>query len=455
MIKCPNCAAELAFDAGSQMVKCPYCKSEFNPNELNEKVSKSEESNDTYEGKSYLCSQCGAKLLTFDETAITFCSYCGSQAMIESKMIKQNSPDYIIPFKKTREECINAYKKMVSKSLFAPKYMKSDITLSKFRGIYMPYVIYTLSHKGDCINKGRKYSHRSGDYVYYDLYEISSNVDAEYDGLSYDLISNFYDKYSLAIPFNFKESEKFNPNYLSGFYADTMDVENYVYNQDAEVLVQKDSTSKMRKNHEFSRYGCSSPKVKLQVSDKKTGMCPLYFLAIRSKNNEYIHYAIVNGQTGKCVADMPIDFKKYFLASLIITLPIFILINSFTLFLPKTICVFAIISAIISIIISMVQLNQIDKNQNHKDDIGYKNAGLKIEKSKIKSFKYIYKQILGIIIGIITLLVNFVNDIYYYGSCIIILSLIIISFYGLVQEHNLVVSSKIPQLNKRGGDENE
>ena len=66
MIKCPNCAAELAFDAGSQMVKCPYCKSEFNPNELNEKVSKSEESNDTYEGKSYLCSQCGAKLLTFD-----------------------------------------------------------------------------------------------------------------------------------------------------------------------------------------------------------------------------------------------------------------------------------------------------------------------------------------------------------------------------------------------------
>ena len=50
-------------------------------------MSEENEAVSTYEGKSYSCSQCGAQLMTFDETAITFCSYCGSQAMIESKMM--------------------------------------------------------------------------------------------------------------------------------------------------------------------------------------------------------------------------------------------------------------------------------------------------------------------------------------------------------------------------------
>ena len=455
MIKCPNCAAELNFDAGSQKVKCPYCKSEFDPNELSVKVQVSEESNDTYEGRSYLCSQCGAKLLTFDETAITFCSYCGSQAMIESKMIKQNNPDYIIPFKKTKEECIAAYKKMVSKSLFAPSYIKSDVTLSKFRGIYIPYVVYELSHHGDCTNKGKKYSHRSGDYVYYDVYTVTSNVDANYVGLSYDLISNFYDQFSLAIPFDFKKSEKFNPNYLSGFYADLGDVNNSAYSSDAQRIARYDSSLRMRKVRGFSKYGCSSPSVPIEVSDKKTGMFPVYFLAVRNKNNKYIHYAIVNGQTGKCVADIPIDFKKYLFTSLLAAIPLFLLIDNVLVATPNKICIIAILGSFISMIISLVQISKINNRQNHLDDLGYMSL-LKNEKDfKVHKFKYIYKQLLGIIIGVLILLINPVNDIYYYGTSIGIFILIILSFRGIVQERNLVVSSKIPQLDKRGGDENE
>jgi len=130
MIKCPNCTAELNYDVKQSKVTCEYCGSTFDPKTAKIEVKKAEEKEikkeeiktktetkeeekkqekdvvGTYEGKSYSCSQCGATLLTFDETAITFCSYCGSQAMIEEKMIKRNNPKYIIPFKKTKEECI-------------------------------------------------------------------------------------------------------------------------------------------------------------------------------------------------------------------------------------------------------------------------------------------------------------------------------------------------------------
>ena len=155
MIKCPNCTGELKFNVKDKVVKCEYCGSTFDPKELNAKVKmageekkKKEEKakeKETIEGNSFTCSQCGAVLMTFDETAITFCSYCGSQAMIESKMMKQNKPDFIIPFKKTKEECIENYKKKVSKALFAPKSMKSDTIVEKFRGIYMPYGIHKLN----------------------------------------------------------------------------------------------------------------------------------------------------------------------------------------------------------------------------------------------------------------------------------------------------------------------
>ena len=464
MIKCPNCGAQLKFNVKQQLVTCEYCKSKFDPKELKEEVKVSEEVKETYEGKAYLCSQCGAKLLTFDDTAITFCSYCGSQAMLEERMMKQNSPEYIIPFAKSKEECIDEYKKKLSKAIFAPKYMKSDVIISKFRGIYIPYAIYKLSHHGPCSNKGSRYSHRSGDYKYYNDYLVTADIDADYDGISYDLSSNFYDKFSHAIPHNFKKAEKFNPNYLTGFYADAMDVDKTIYSSDAKTVASLDSSNYLRKRREFSRYGCSNPKADFDVSDVKVGMFPIYFLAIRDKSNTYVNYAVINGQTGKVVIDLPVDFKKYILIAFLIAIPIFLLINDVLVFTPKKICVYSIIFSVISLIISLSQSKKIKLRQNHLDDIGYKVknsiseevVGKKKNKEKLgKKISSKYKQILGIVIGIIVLLANFVNDIYYYSASVIMYTLVILSFYDLIKQHNLLVSTKLPQLEKRGGDERE
>ena len=454
MIKCPNCSAELKFSPKEKRVTCEYCKSTFDPKELKVKIHKTEEEN-TFEGKSYLCSSCGAQILTFDETAVTFCSYCGSQAMIESKMMKINNPDYIISFKKTKEECIKSYKKIISRSLFAPSYLKSDIVINKFRGIYMPYCVYKVSNDGIISNSGKKYSHRSGDYVYYNDYKITSHVLASYEGISFDLISNYYDKFSQAIPYNFKEAEPFNINYLPGFYADCSDVDKETYVKDAKKISEYDAGARLYKIKEYRKYGCTNPKVNFNEVDKKIAMYPVYFLATRTKDNKHINYAIINGQTGQSVADIPVDFKKYIIFSLILSIPIFLLINWKLVITPKTVCVFSIIFSIICLIISIYQIKSIDKRQNHTDDLGYKKAKGNKKNIYTKRLPYIYKDIIASTLGVLVLLFDFVHDYFYYGASIIIFILIILSFSDLVKLHNKLVSNKLPHLNKSGGDEND
>jgi len=475
MIKCPNCTGELDFDVKDQEIKCSYCGSVFKPDELKAKVKMSGEKKKTtdkkdedgkyIEANSYTCSQCGAELMTFDETAVTFCSYCGSQAMIESKMIKQTAPDFIIPFKKDKEECIKNYKKKISKALFAPSYMKKDQVIEKFRGIFIPYVIYELEHKGETHNKGSKYSHREGDYQIYNDFSISADVDADYKGMSYDLISKYYDKFSGAIPFNPKEKLDFNPNYLVGFYADKKDVDADVYNDEAKEVAEKDASHQMAKSRQFSKYGCSKPKVSLNIKEKKIGLFPVYFVAIKDKSGERVNYAVVNGQTGEVAAEIPISFTKYIITSLIMAIVVFLLINNFLVLQPKTICVCAVIFGICSLIASSIQIGKIKAAKGHTKDKGYLFVNpikrkTKKEKQIIKDenpniIPLIYKEVFSFLIPGLMLFSGTIEDSHYYIAAIIGIVLVTISFKDLIKEHNLIVTNKLPQLEKRGGDENE
>ncbi len=465
MIKCPSCGGELDYKVENQTIKCKYCQNEFNPTELNVKVKSAKERVNPLvaKGKSYSCSQCGATLLTFDDTAITFCSYCGSQAMLEDKLVGKINPDYVIPFQKTKEECIEAYKKKISSSAFVPDYMKSDVVVEKFRGIFMPYAIYKLAYKGKANSNGSKYTHSSGNYKYYDDYDVSFDVDSEYDGVSFDLASNYYDKYSMAIPFNTKEKKDFNPNYLVGFYADSSNVNSDTYDTDAIEFIIQDYYQRLGKYKDFSQYGCTAPKIPYKVEDRKMALFPVYFLAIRDKDNKNIHYAVVNGQTGKVAMDLPVAFGKYIRFSLILAVVIFLLINKFIVLTPKTICVFSIIFGVISLIISLSQISKMKRRRLHLDDKGYMYAKKEEEakeenkvepkEEKVETLKYIFKDIFAILAPLLILIFNFVEDYYYYCASIVSLLLVLLSFKDLVNEHNLLVSNKIPQLEKRGGDE--
>ena len=222
----------------------------------------------------------------------------------------------------------------------------------------------------------------------------------------------------------------------------------------AKKIAMDDSSRFFKKHSIYSKYSCHHPTVSFQVKDKKIGLFPVYFVSIMDKDKEHIHYAVINGQTGKVAADMPIDFFKYIIFSVVLAVPIFFLLNSMPVFLPVHINIFTIIMSIVAFIIYIIELDKLNKKDNHFNDKGFSKQEINKKKSKKNmKFSYVIKFLISILLSFFVIITSPVEDYYYYGSSIIGLIFILWFFKDLITTYNLTVSRPIPQLDKRGGDE--
>lgn len=379
MLQCPNCGGNLKFDIPTQQLGCEYCSALFDPYAFENKTSDAVEGKgfeDDYEVTIFSCPQCGGEILSTDNAAAGFCSFCGASTILYSRISKEHRPNYIIPFKKTKEDCKQAYADLMKKAIFAPKEFKNPKNIDSFRGIYMPYWAFYITQQGNVALHGKK-SYRRGDYIITDHYALQGDIDAYYKGLSYDASSSFADNISEAIaPYDVKGMKAFTPAYLSGFYADTADVAPLAYQPEAEQLAFDESMKEITKIPAFSGYtidkahnGNYNPSMlhtKTETADQ--AMFPVWFMSYR--NGDRVAYATVNGQTGKVVSDLPVDIKKYLLGSLILAVPLFIIFNLFLTLVPSKLLTLCAVIALIATLISTIEIGKIIKNETDTDDKG-------------------------------------------------------------------------------------
>jgi len=314
MYQCSSCGGNLKFDIVRQQLSCEHCGTKADPYSFY-KEKDAEERAGEYEVTVFACPQCGSELMSEDTTVATFCSFCGASTILDRRIRRERRPEYILPFTKTKEDCRAAYGRMLRRAVFAPKELKDETLIEKFRGIYMPYWVYSFE-KNEGIGFPGSKTCRSGDYLITDHYELKSQVEANYEGLSYDASSTFADSLSDAIaPFDLRQKKDFAPSFLSGFYADTNDVEDYVYMQEAEDFVLKDACRCLAREPVCRRHGAERGGRESQLwnalrpSGRKAelAMLPVWFLSYR--NGDRVSYAVVNGQTGKAAADLPQEGK--------------------------------------------------------------------------------------------------------------------------------------------------
>ncbi len=341
MYKCPNCGGEIQYQPENGKIKCEYCGSVFSVDDNMEKTRRSAEEHNDFDsnGKIYTCSQCGASIYATEETGVTFCSYCGSQAFLESRIKGDENimPDVIIPFKISKEECEKIYKDKIKTAWFLPKAMKSDTTIDKFRGIYMPCWVYTVQTDVD-----GKYEATSmkivGGFDEYTTYEVTAKGSGVYGGFVEDSSASFPDGIMREIsPFDMKKSRKFDDKYIAGFYADIGNLPPEAYKNEILAYAKANVKEDLRKDATMRSKGVSNSDVEnktnidSRITEVKKGFLPVWFLSNKNEHTGLMSYAVINGLTGKIHADLPVDMKKYLILSLIIAIPAFILLQFLTM----------------------------------------------------------------------------------------------------------------------------
>lgn len=374
MYECPNCGGNLTFDIPSQQLACAYCQTHLDPHSY----EKDHDAvvTDTYDATIFTCPQCGGEILSAQNEATGWCSFCGAHTILDSRISKEKRPNYIVPFRLTKEDCKQAYGKMMKHAFFAPKELKDPRWVDNFRGIYMPYWVYMVTQQGHSVLSGEKH-YREGNYSITDHYALHCDLNNYYKGLSYDASASFADSISKSIaPFDVKGMRAFTPSLLCGFYADTADVPSDLYIPDAMDIANDNTISEIQKQQPFHGLSIHRPaqqenmnrSLNSQCTQIDSAMFPVWFLAYRNKDR--VAYATVNGQNGKVAADLPVDTKKYLLGSLLLAIPLFLLLNLLFTVVPSTVLVLSSLLAAVTAIIDVVELGRISRMESFADDRG-------------------------------------------------------------------------------------
>lgn len=332
-VRCPACNASIKYNPESSKWKCEYCGSEFDDKEIN--AGNEDIVNDNYTDYiSCKCESCGAEVLTdTEETAATFCVYCGNTVIIKSKLSGNFSPDEIIPFQIPKDDAITAFKKLSKGRPLMPRKFNDISNIEKIRGVYIPFWLYDLEINGTIeINAENITRWSRGDtrYTKTDTYHLTRGGNMLFERIPVDGSSNFDNDIMNTIePFNYEGLIPFNHKYLSGFYAERYDEEgNIVYSEVESRAIESAKDEFLRSANKYSTARISSSNLKSLEKNKKYALLPVWMVNVKYKDKVYIF--AMNGQTGKFIGDIPLDKKRvviYTISIFVITFLICVLVS--------------------------------------------------------------------------------------------------------------------------------
>lgn len=306
---CPGCGAPLEYDPGFDALVCGSCGNIIDPKslpdandfylnydpdepiDLETTLEEEELSGETYDCHIYTCSQCGGEVIVSGTEASTKCIYCGSTAVVFSRIAKEQRPDYILPFKITKEEALTNVKRKLLAGLFVPKFFKkAEPTV--VRGIYVPYFLYEGWYK---------------DTQRFQVGQVTKIYDGSCDfvDIPVEACQALADQTSSQLdPFHLNEKVPFETSYLMGFYSNIQDLSL----RQAKAQVQ--SRARAMFDAEMIR-SINSVRSVNRVTSVPTSefafssyaLLPVWFITFEKKGTPYTF--LVNGQTGKVVGTVP------------------------------------------------------------------------------------------------------------------------------------------------------
>ncbi len=331
--KCPCCGGGVQFDAGVQKLKCPYCETEFEINQLNQKTAREADSinwsaqeNQWSSGETdgmnvYSCQSCGGEIIADSTTGASKCPYCDNPVVMKGQFSGALRPDLVIPFKLDKKAAKEALKKHLADKKFVPKAFLDNNRIEEIKGVYVPHWLFTCDAIGNANFKATKektWSDNNYNYKetsYYDVYR-SGNI--SFDNIPVDGSTKMPDDLMESVePFDLSQAVDFNTAYLAGYLADKYDVTAEESMNRANERIRTsvgDALAETVKGYN----SIDSRIVNMNIVNGfyKYALYPVWILNT-SWNGEKFTFAM-NGQTGKFVGNLPTDKKAVVKASLLL-----------------------------------------------------------------------------------------------------------------------------------------
>ena len=319
---CPACNASIKFNAKANKWKCDYCGSEFTLEEM-EKVEKGSASKKNNEEKpekvnlddyvSYHCEACGAEIIADDQTAATFCVYCGNTAILKNKLSGNFAPTRLIPFRTEKVLAEDKFKALAKGRPLVPKSFTDIKNIEKIRGIYIPFWLYDFKVHGNVMmNAQRVSSWRSGDthYTKTDYFQIIREGSMNFYDIPVDASTRFDNAIMNSIePFNYEDLVPYNHAYLSGFYAEKYDEDEDKALKEAAFRAGKTTKNLMVDSAiGYTSKQVTSENLDADLIDREYVLLPVWMVNVKYGGEQ--HTFAMNGQTGEFIGNIPIDKKK-------------------------------------------------------------------------------------------------------------------------------------------------
>lgn len=360
-IKCPNCGSNLKFNPEIQKLGCDFCGASFDPSlfnsavdelvkentapvseqqpvqaqpeaaaqqpqqyqqpqeeivtEVSEAIGPSEQASQTApshmeEQVEFVCNSCGARVVTDKNTSATFCAFCGSPALVGQRLTNEFKPQYMIPFKVSREKAEKAFMKWAGGGKWTPFGFVSKKNITKLTGLYVPFWLFNIKAHIDIEASAQDISY-SGEYRTTKYYQVTRKGDVEWKNIPLDGETRIDDKLMEAIePFNFEKLIPYDYDYIPGFYADR-------YDQDAQALAKRatdrgisgmDDIIKTSIGKKYDRHKITKNQSMITSMAAHYALLPVWFMAYKYHNKMY--YFAMNGQTGEVAGKVPVSTVK-------------------------------------------------------------------------------------------------------------------------------------------------
>ena len=223
-------------------------------------------------------------------------------------------PNLVVPFQLNKEQAKAALSNHLNKKPLLPKLFRSQNRIESIQGIYVPFWLFDTDADANIRYQAtRVHTWSDSNYIYTrtSFYSLLRAGRIGFDNVPVDGSSKMSNDLMESIePYDLNKAVDFQTAYLAGYLADKYDVSADDCKARANDRIRSSTESAFAATTAgYATVIPQSTNIHLSGSRVRYGLLPVWMLTTRWRDQIYTF--AMNGQTGKMVGNLPIDWKLF------------------------------------------------------------------------------------------------------------------------------------------------